>query len=91
MPLYTYGCSANHEFEELRRVSERHDPLVCPQCGEPSKLLVQPVAFDNLGMGVDSGFPTAYANWEKLQRSKNSGKQWDSNNRRYGGDWDKQK
>lgn len=37
-------------------------------------------------MGCDSGFPTAYGKWEKMQRSKNqSGGQWDSNNERYGG------
>lgn len=91
MPTYTYECSAGHVSEEFRKVSERRDPLPCPQCGEQTELQLQPVSFDNLGMGVDSGFPTAYARWETLQRSKNTGKQWDANNRRYGGDWEKQK
>ena len=91
MPIYVYDCSAGHTAEELRPVSKRHDPLACPTGGAPMTLAIQPVAFDNLGMGIDSGFPTAYDRWGKLQKSKNSGKMWDSNNNRYGGSWERQK
>lgn len=91
MPVYTYECSCGALTEELRSVSTRHDPLACAECGGAAKLAITPVAFDNLHMGIDSGFPTAYDRWAKLQRSKNTGKQWDSNNRRYGGDWEKNK
>jgi putative FmdB family regulatory protein len=89
MPLYQYECSCGAIAEELRSVEARHDPVTCADCGKPAKLAVCPVAFDNLGMGVDRDFPTAWDKWEKLQRSKNTGKQWDSNNRRYGGEWEK--
>jgi putative FmdB family regulatory protein len=91
MPIYSYECPNGHESEDLRRVANREDPHSCPQCGEPAKAVITAVAFDNLGMGCDSGFPTFYDKWAKLQTSKNSGKSWDSNNRRYGGDWEKQK
>lgn len=91
MPVYTYECTCGSYTEVLRPVAERHQPAECEACGKEAKLVITPVAFDNLGMGVDSGFPTAYDRWAKLQRSKNTGKQWDSNNRRYGGDWDKKK
>lgn len=89
MPIYSYECSCGAVTEELRGVSRRNDAMECPECGGEAKLAITPVAFDNLRMGVDSGFPTAYDRWAKLQRSKNTGKQWDSNNRRYGGEWEK--
>ena len=34
MPLFDYGCrSCGEEFTELRKGSEKDDPLACPQCG----------------------------------------------------------
>jgi putative FmdB family regulatory protein len=89
MPIYTYECPCGVYTEELRSVAARHEPAQCEACGKESTLVVTPVAFDNLGMGIDKGFPTAWDKWEKIQRSKNTGKQWDSNNRRYGGEWEK--
>lgn len=91
MPFYVYECSLGHSTEELRKVGERHNPTECGICGKPAALAVQPVALDYAGMGLDPGFPTAYERWGKTQTKKNSGKEWDSNNRRYGGDWEKQK
>lgn len=91
MPVYQYRCSCGALTEELRKVDERKDPVSCPQCGGEASLEITRVAFDVLRMGVDSGFPTAYDQWEKLQRAKNTGKQWDSNNLRYGGEYEKQK
>lgn len=92
VPIYTYRCSkCGYADEELRRVSMRHDPFECSQCGGSSELEVTPVAFDNLGMGLDAGFPTAFDRWGKTQQNKQTGKSWDSNNNRYGGGWEKSK
>jgi putative FmdB family regulatory protein len=91
MPVYCYECDCGAITEELRSVSKRNDPLACGECGGNAKLAITPVHFDNLAMGCDSGFPTAYDRWAKLQRAKNTGKQWDSNNRRYGGDWERKR
>lgn len=91
MPIYLYECPRGHQTEELRKVDGRHDPVSCPQCGKASTLVVTGAHLDNLGMGLDSGFPTAFDRWGKLQQSKNTGRQWDSNNRRYGGDWERKK
>jgi putative FmdB family regulatory protein len=34
MPLYEYKCDKCDEvFFELRRASEREDPITCPDCG----------------------------------------------------------
>lgn len=34
MPLYDYQCnSCEHTFSELRRGSEKDDPISCPDCG----------------------------------------------------------
>jgi putative FmdB family regulatory protein len=91
MPFYQYRCSEGHKTEELRKVDNRRDPIKCSQCDEAAELEITAVAFDNLGMGVDSGFPTAWSRWETLQRAKNTGKMWDSNNNRYGGEYEKSK
>ena len=92
MPVYTYRCpKCGMSAEELRKIDARHDPFTCPNCEGDTLLEITPVAFDNLGMGLDAGFPTAFDRWGKLQSSKNSGKSWDSNNNRYGGDWEKNK
>lgn len=72
MPIYQYGCANGHVSDALRKVDERKDPFPCPQCGEPTTHEVTVVAFDNLRMGVDSGFPTAYDRWAKMQTQKNS-------------------
>ncbi len=91
MPIYSYACPCGAVTEELRSLAHRRDPLACSVCGGNAELAITPVHMDVLSMGCDSGFPTAYDRWAKLQRSKNTGKQWDSNNRRYGGDWEKKR
>lgn len=89
MPLYTYSCKAcGTVHEELKAIPDRMTDE-CPSCGEVATLLVTPVHLDYLRSGVDTGFPTAAAKWERMQRDKNSGKSWDSNNRRYGGEWER--
>jgi putative FmdB family regulatory protein len=89
MPIYTYECPAGHESEDLKKVDDRHTNP-CPECGATATLRMEPVHFDGR-MGLDPGFPTAYDRWAKVQRAKNSGKQWDSANRSYGGEFEKQK
>jgi putative FmdB family regulatory protein len=87
MPLYDYRCSeCEFEFANLKKVDERKLDE-CPKCASIAHLIFLKSAKIPIGkMGCDSGFPTAYAKWEKMQRSKNTvGGMWDSNNERYGG------
>ena len=40
MPLYEYKCEKCEDvFFELRRVSEREDPITCPGCGGEGKIM----------------------------------------------------
>jgi putative FmdB family regulatory protein len=90
MPTYKYVCPDGHEHEEFKKVSERASNP-CPECGATAKLEIVPVHLDYMNCGVDTGFPTAAAKWEKMQRNKGSGKQWDSNNLRYGGEHERRR
>lgn len=90
MPTYSYECAKGHVHEEFKKVSERHENR-CPQCGETAKIVVTTAAHLDWNMGVDPGFPTAYERWGRIQAQKNRGKIWDSNNERYGGQYDRPK
>lgn len=90
MPLYKYECPTGHTHDELKRVDDRATDE-CPVCGVTAKLVITPVHLDYLNCGVDLGLPTAAAKWDKMQRNKGSGKQWDSNNSRYGGETDRKR
>jgi putative FmdB family regulatory protein len=81
MPVYDYNCVHGHTIEEHRKVSERNDPLPCPECGENMVMEIGAPHFGILKMGVDSGFPTFYEKWGKLQQSKNKGKVKDTANK----------
>ena len=36
MPIYEYRCKkCNHVFEELQKMGEGNESLVCPACKEP--------------------------------------------------------
>ena len=88
MPTYKYRCdSCEIYFEDFKtKVSERNNQL-CIECDGEVTLCLQPVHFD-YRMGTDpDGFPTMGDKWAKIQREKNTGKKWDSNNDRYGGDY----
>jgi putative FmdB family regulatory protein len=40
MPLYEYKCDKCEElFFELRRASQREDPIACPDCGGEGKIV----------------------------------------------------
>ncbi len=90
MPVYTYRCKKGHVHEELKGISERATNK-CPECGVTAKLEITPVHLDYLHAGVDTGFPTLARKWDKLQKAKASGKVWDSNNLRYGGEYERSK
>ena len=91
MPTYEYECPKGHEFEEFRAVKDRNAKSECPLCGATGKLTIVPVHLDFMHCGVDTGFPTAAAKWDKMQRNKGSGKVWDSNNSRYGGEYERKR
>lgn len=91
MPIYDYECRHGHKHSELKKVEDR-DTDACPECGEPASLVILSAAkLDVLHAGVDTGFPTLAAKWDKLQRDKNSGKKWDSNNNRFGGEYERRR
>lgn len=90
MPIYNYRCACGAVHEELKSVADRQEDE-CPECGATAKLEIAPVHLDFLKCGWDYGFPTAAAKWTKMQNAKGSGKMWDSNNLRYGGEYEKQK
>jgi putative FmdB family regulatory protein len=90
MPTYEYECPKGHVHEEFKTVAQR-ETNECPICGSLAKIVITPVHLDYLNCGVDMDFPTAASKWEKMQRNKGSGKQWDSNNLRYGGDYERKR
>ena len=45
MAIYEYRCSCNHEFEELRPMSECHEPSTCPKCGGMASRLMSNTHF----------------------------------------------
>ncbi|MFH1626237.1 MAG: zinc ribbon domain-containing protein [Pseudomonadota bacterium] len=56
MPIYEYRCKkCNHVFEELQKMNEGNENLVCPACGEPrpEKLLS---CCNSIGSGESSSF-----------------------------------
>jgi putative FmdB family regulatory protein len=91
VPIYKYECpECGADHDELKPVSERATDE-CPECGATAKLAIVPVHLDYLKCGWDLGFPTAASKWTKMQNRKNSGKTWDSNNLRYGGEHERKK
>lgn len=68
MPMYDYFCSGcEHEFEEARRMEERHT-APCPSCGATASQVISAPHFKLEGITGD--FPTAYDQWEKKRREK---------------------
>ena len=89
MPLYEYHCSCGEVYDALSSVANR-ESNPCPKCQATGKPTIAPAHFD-YRMGVDTDFPTMAAKWTKLQRAKAAGKVWDSNNNRYGGEYERAK
>lgn len=87
MPVYDYRCPAcQHAFDALRSVADRAT-APCPECGENADQKIWKAAAIDWKIGTSPDFPTAYDRWAKIQRAKNTGEQRDSNNDRYGGDY----
>ncbi|WP_087644415.1 FmdB family zinc ribbon protein [Caballeronia choica] len=40
MPVYDYECAECGAFEAVRRIAERDDPAVCPECGSTAARIV---------------------------------------------------
>lgn len=58
MPIYDYQCRhCGSEFEELRKLSDSDEDVVCPYCGEKDcERQISLPAFDtSLGGGCGSG------------------------------------
>lgn len=90
MPIYKYTCPEGHEHYELKSIKDR-ELDECPECGATASLEIVPVHLDYLHCGVDTGLPTAAGKWDKMQRRKHSGQDWDSNNLRYGGEYERKR
>lgn len=88
MPTYDYRCSAcDNVFERMRPINERHT-AEC-MCGGIAKLVILRAPVLDPRMGVSLDFPTMAARWDKKQAKKGFGKRKeDSNNERYGGEYE---
>lgn len=73
MPLYTYACAGEHTMDLIRKVDERHEPVVCEECGKTMTLEVQTSVFDPR-MGLDPSFPSAYDKWAKTRTKAGKGR-----------------
>jgi len=73
---YEYECAKEHRTEADRLVSERHDPLDCPRCGLPARLVMSlplpAICYGNDRSGGKSGpggieftGPAQRARWAK--------------------------
>jgi putative FmdB family regulatory protein len=68
MPLYLYGCPADHFKESIRSISDRDRPQKCQTCGQKATRMVTTV-----GIRLDpftGDFPSATARWEHLHHEK---------------------
>ncbi|MBU3918114.1 zinc ribbon domain-containing protein, partial [bacterium] len=51
MPLFDYRCSScNHSFSELKRIAEKDNTTICPECkSESTKRLITSFAVGSSG------------------------------------------
>jgi putative FmdB family regulatory protein len=60
MPLYEYRCEkCQIVFAELRKLSEREDPIECPQCGGAASIIFSSFAQTSGTSGASGSCPTA--------------------------------
>ena len=58
MPLYEYKCEkCETEFFELRNMSEREEPIACPDCGGEGRIMIS--TFAKGGQSESAGCPDA--------------------------------
>lgn len=63
MPMYDYVCrSCAHKFEDIQSVSLR-ETSVCPACESTAAMVIRVAPRLDPRMGLDPGFPSAYAKW----------------------------
>ena len=59
MPMYEYRCEkCELVFAELRKISEREDPIDCPQCGGTATIMFSTFAKGGGSTSAD-GCPVA--------------------------------
>jgi putative FmdB family regulatory protein len=47
MPIYRYKCNeCGHEFTELRKYENKHDPIACPVCGGQASFVYSPFMYE---------------------------------------------
>lgn len=68
MPLYIYGCAADHFKEAFRSISSRDDTTICETCGQMATRQITTVGFKLEPFTGD--FPDAAAKWERLHAEK---------------------
>jgi len=63
MALYVYECENHHQIEAIRPLSERNNPLFCPQCNTPARrvYVIQSVIYRS------GGFTTTDSRVERQQ------------------------
>ncbi len=44
MPIYEYQCTKGHKHDYLCHVDNRDNERLCPECKQPCKALISPVA-----------------------------------------------
>lgn len=72
MPTYDYRCPNGHEFDDLRPMALR-ETAEC-ECGEMARQVIVAAPRLDPKMGLDPGFPTAYANFRKAAEARGRGK-----------------
>jgi len=69
--VYDYICEDCHETSEHLMYPSDKSKIECPTCqGTNTRRVISPARIGWRQMGVDPGFPSAAAKWEKMQRQK---------------------
>ncbi|NIM18737.1 MAG: zinc ribbon domain-containing protein [Candidatus Latescibacteria bacterium] len=58
MPIYEYKCEkCGTIFSELRKISERSEPISCPECKGDAHVILSP--FAHVSSSTDSSCPSS--------------------------------
>lgn len=73
MPIYDYS-DGTHQTTRFRKMDERHNPLTCPECGEPMHLIISKTHRQPDGIysfAPNKGDPNVFERrWENLKAGK---------------------
>lgn len=74
MPTYDYRCPNGHEYEGMNTIKNRHkhECFACGKMGD--KVILNAPRIDEAKMGLDPGFPDAYARFRKKAEARGRGK-----------------